>query len=547
MNNGQFDINSVSTATQLMPQNTAEPVAPTPVGVQQSNGVFAGLLNVIQLQVKGKDLPGSERTEQYQVMNDMDPPALDAVADDPALDLLALLQISPQMISAPSPTVPKRENPESSGVRADIVAQGIDPSNITSQIVLAAYSQPGRMPEVKLLTLIPVDEFQDVTTAAETSAKTPAPPTSPQLPIFSVPSGKIQGERTAVEPLQTAVTLSEAAATLPAPEEGIVLQKISVPASQPGVPSEKSAVESITLSSEPASVRPAAAVTASSPETGLVSEPFQPELVTARVATAPAPADNRSVILSQETGGARLKVNHEPQSDQVRKGNEQSDVKEMASSLQDAASTDEALMDSDTSQGGDSSSREQSGGAADNQALAQYQRGQLINEHQKASATVTKSVLPEPVRPDISEQVMQQVKDRLVQHDLKPGNQHITLTLSPDSFGELKMNLNLQGQKLSVEIVTENRTVRDTIVQHGDALRESLARQNITVESFDVTTGGKGSGSQGQNQNAWQELAKQQQHLWTSPRGDNTTKADLPFDQAAYQRQQGQSMLDIHY
>jgi flagellar hook-length control protein FliK len=143
---------------------------------------------------------------------------------------------------------------------------------------------------------------------------------------------------------------------------------------------------------------------------------------------------------------------------------------------------------------------------------------------------------------------LQQVKERLMKHDVKPGNQQITLTLSPDSLGEIKMNLNLQGQKLSVEIVTENRTVRDAIVQHTDALKESLARQNITMESFDVTTGGKGSGNQGQNQNAWSELAKQQQQQsWTSPRGYHAAQADLPSGQAAYQRQQGQSMLDIHY
>jgi hypothetical protein len=69
------------------------------------------------------------------------------------------------------------------------------------------------------------------------------------------------------------------------------------------------------------------------------------------------------------------------------------------------------------------------------------------------------------------------------------------------------------------------------------------------MESFDVTTGGKGSGNQGQNQNAWRELAKQQeqQQFWTSTRGYHTAQAELPTGQAVYQRQQGQSMLDIHY
>jgi flagellar hook-length control protein FliK len=210
----------------------------------------------------------------------------------------------------------------------------------------------------------------------------------------------------------------------------------------------------------------------------------------------------------------------------------------MATSLQSIASASETTLGSDTPQSGDS-----------NQMLEQQMRGQLSTEHQKAAALSAKGVPTETVRQDIPEQVMHQVKERLLHHDVKAGSQQITLTLSPDSLGELKMNLNLQGQKLSVEIVTENRTVRDVIVLHADALKESLARQNITMESFDVTTSGKGSAGQGQNQNAWRELAKeqQQQQLWSSPHGYRTAQADLPSGQGAYQRQQGQSMLDIHY
>ena len=180
--------------------------------------------------------------------------------------------------------------------------------------------------------------------------------------------------------------------------------------------------------------------------------------------------------------------------------------------------------------------------------LAQNMRVQLGSEHQKVSALSAKTVSGEPVTQAVPEQIVQQVKEHLQLHDVKPGSQQITLTLSPDSLGELKMNLNLQGQKLSVEIVTENRSVRDVIIQHTDALKESLARQNITMESFDVTTGGKGSGNQGQNQNAWRELAQQQQQQsWVSPRGYQVAQADLPTGQATYQRAQGQSMLDIHY
>jgi flagellar hook-length control protein FliK len=192
-------------------------------------------------------------------------------------------------------------------------------------------------------------------------------------------------------------------------------------------------------------------------------------------------------------------------------------------------------------------------GENSNPDFTQNMSGHLAVEQHKVSAASTRSAPFEPLRQGVSEQVLPQIKERLDQYDLKPGKQQITLTLSPDTLGELKMNLNLQGGKLSIEIVTENRSVRDVIVQHADALKESLARQNITMESFDVTTGGKGSGNQGQNQNAWRELMQQQQQqqqqqqYWTTPRGYGVAPADLPSEVAMQQRHQGQSMLDIHY
>ena len=310
---------------------------------------------------------------------------------------------------------------------------------------------------------------------------------------------------------------------------------------------EKTVAASITPQSEPPAANLTAPAPVSSPELEVEIQLSQPQPITAPATAAPVVAGNRTAAMVQEILGARQRLNPEQQIEKVRTGNEMSVVKEMATSLQSAASAGESTLGSETS-GGDSK-QGQHDGASDNQMLAQQMRGQLSTEHQNVAALSTKAAPTEPVRQEIPEQVMQQVKDRLVQHDVKPGNQQITLTLSPDSLGELKMNLNLQGQKLSVEIVTENRTVRDAIVQHSDVLKESLARQNITMESFDVSTGGKGSGNQGQNQSAWRELAKQQQQQqsWTSPRGYHTAQADVPSDQTAYQRQQGQTMLDIHY
>jgi flagellar hook-length control protein FliK len=235
-------------------------------------------------------------------------------------------------------------------------------------------------------------------------------------------------------------------------------------------------------------------------------------------------------------------TNPDAQAEKQPLQNQQVAVKEMTATLPNAVSAVQGPLASDDLLDKD----------AERSALDQGMNGQLLvqkpHEQPKTGFTAAPSVVADKQQ-EIPEQVMHQVRERLAQHDVKPGNQQITLTLSPDSLGELKMNLNLQGQKLSVEIVTENRAARDAIVQHTDALKESLARQNITMESFDVTTGGKGSGSQGQNQNAWRELAKQQQQqqFWTSTGGYRNHQASAATNLPAYSPKKEHAMLDIHY
>jgi len=174
---------------------------------------------------------------------------------------------------------------------------------------------------------------------------------------------------------------------------------------------------------------------------------------------------------------------------------------------------------------------------------------QSKSDHHNIAALSSDTVKPEQSGQELPERVAHQVRERLNQHEVKQGSQQITLTLSPENLGELKMSLNLQGQRLSVEILTENRLVRDAIMQHSDSLKESLARQNIAVESFDVTANGRGSGNSGHNQDAWKELArqKQQQHFWGSNSGYHPAQVESQTNPLAYRAGNEQAMLDIHY
>jgi hypothetical protein len=151
--------------------------------------------------------------------------------------------------------------------------------------------------------------------------------------------------------------------------------------------------------------------------------------------------------------------------------------------------------------------------------------------------------------PSDSGQIAGQVRDRLVGHDVKPGSEQVTLKLSPEHLGDLKLNMNLEGQRLKVEIVAENRMVRDALLQHADSLKESLARQNITMESFDVTTGGRGSGNpSGQGQESqWRELARQQQQYARQTGGYRLPEFAMAASQPAYQQVREYGMVDVHF
>lgn len=106
------------------------------------------------------------------------------------------------------------------------------------------------------------------------------------------------------------------------------------------------------------------------------------------------------------------------------------------------------------------------------------------------------------------ELIGRQVIDRLASHEIKQGSDQISLKLSPENLGNLQLNMRMDDNRLKLEIVAENRGVRDALLQQADELKETLARQNIKVDSFNVTTG---NGNQPQQQSAdWRQMAQEQ-------------------------------------
>lgn len=166
-----------------------------------------------------------------------------------------------------------------------------------------------------------------------------------------------------------------------------------------------------------------------------------------------------------------------------------------------------------------------------------------------ASSTV-QAVPQELSRTASSESVAGQVREQLSTRNIKQGNEQITIQLSPDHLGDIKVNFRLEDQKLRVEIVAENRNARESLLQHADSLKESLARQNINMEKFEVTGGNSGSttGQGAYSQPEWREMAKNRQtQQWLSSGGYRTQMNGAEVSAPVYFARAENSTLDLHF
>lgn len=163
------------------------------------------------------------------------------------------------------------------------------------------------------------------------------------------------------------------------------------------------------------------------------------------------------------------------------------------------------------------------------------------------TAVAPENMPSEPVQPAVAEQLGRQVADKLARHEIKPGNDQITLRLSPENLGNIQLNMRMEDQRMKVEIVAESREVRDALLQQKDVLKETLARQNIQMDSFNVTTGNTG-GNQQQAKDWRQMQAEQNQTQQQYAAKRNTAAGFGGFESPMnYFAPQYQSTLDVRF
>jgi flagellar hook-length control protein FliK len=161
-------------------------------------------------------------------------------------------------------------------------------------------------------------------------------------------------------------------------------------------------------------------------------------------------------------------------------------------------------------------------------------------------ATTVQAVSVEQLKPMQAEQVTRQVAERLINHDIKIGSDQISLKLSPENLGNLQLNMRMEDQHLKLEIVAENRGVRDALLLQKDELKETLARQNIQMDSFTVTTGNGGNNQQ-QSRDWRQMTADQRQYQPQNASTQNRGYSGIFDAPMQYFAPQYNSTIDVRF
>ncbi len=138
-----------------------------------------------------------------------------------------------------------------------------------------------------------------------------------------------------------------------------------------------------------------------------------------------------------------------------------------------------------------------------NEALFAKMPGELPGQHEKKRDTSMPGVFMKETTDtfetvmtsktsklpqSVEESVMNQLAGK-IQASIKSGVTEIRLLLKPESLGEMRVKLMLDGDVVMGKIYVENQQVKHIIENNMQSLRDSLSQHNLQTGSFDVDIG----------------------------------------------------------
>ncbi|MHC1698337.1 MAG: flagellar hook-length control protein FliK [Geobacteraceae bacterium] len=146
---------------------------------------------------------------------------------------------------------------------------------------------------------------------------------------------------------------------------------------------------------------------------------------------------------------------------------------------------------------------------------------------------------------ELHESILSQVREKLVNQDHGTVSK-IRLKLNPHDLGELQINVRLEDQKMRVDITAQNPVVKEALLQNIDQLKDSLMRQNISMERFHVSTGDGQGQAFNQSFREGRQTAQQTPDTFTYPLS-GYYQEDTQVNQATYADSRENSLVDMRF
>ena len=144
------------------------------------------------------------------------------------------------------------------------------------------------------------------------------------------------------------------------------------------------------------------------------------------------------------------------------------------------------------------------------------------SQHTQAVAEPTGGIRHQPIPHRFQQQVLQQLSAG-VMRGLKNQEHHLVLRLYPQDMGEVKVDLTVHDEQVSVTFNMENSRVKEMLESNMDDFKDSMNRQGFTLGECSVSVGYQGNENNG---DLWQRFVMHQEGMT----GNRETLADLPDD-----------------
>jgi len=151
-----------------------------------------------------------------------------------------------------------------------------------------------------------------------------------------------------------------------------------------------------------------------------------------------------------------------------------------------------------------------------------------------------KQEMQETAKNPLHESILSQIRDKVETTNVD-GNREVTVRLNPEELGELTINIRMDGRNVKVDVVAENATVKEALMENIDRLKETFSKQNMNMEQFDVSTGNGGRFQQ----QAQREQRAAHHAAWF---GGSASPAHFAADEqkvAAYYKPRENSLIDL--